>query len=413
MRDASTIVTKKLYYDDAYLTEFSAEVVSFSGNDLVLDRTAFFPEEGGQYPDHGVIEGFDVTDVQIIDGEIHHYLHLNGEDARASEQFREGHKVHGAIDAAHRYSNMQMHSGEHLFSGLVHKHLGYDNVGVHLSDREMTMDFEGPIPEDLLLQIEDEANEAVFQNLPIEVVYLNTDEERQSMEYRSKLDLTSKVRVVIIPGYDACACCAPHVRRTSEIGVIKVVGCQSWKGGVRVSLICGNRAGRLLRREHELLKKTAVYLSASVEDVGELTVRLKEENQLLKSRLKEMSGRYLMARADSLPEDEPNAVFFEETAETKAARDVINSQVAKRSGYCAVFWGNETDGWSYIIGSKTRDCREISQKLKELYEARGGGKPEMVQGSVKAKKEELLDFLMKTWYDNKKYADIEREDLFS
>ncbi len=391
MRDASTVATRKRYDEDAYLTEVTARVISFQENDLVLDETVFFPEEGGQSPDRGTIEGFAVADVQIRDGEIHHYLKLDGDEDRnrAEACFREGQTVHGSIDFDFRYSNMQMHSGEHLFSGLVHSEYGYDNVGFHLSPNEMTMDFSGPLTREELLAVEQKANEAVFRNIPSQIVYLKTEEERDSMEYRSKIDFQGEVRVVIYPGYDACACCAPHVKRTGEIGLIKVAGVQNWKGGVRVSLVCGIRAQRLLSRHYEILSKTAAFLSASPEDVCQLTVKLKEEHQEQKSRIKEMGRRLLEAEAAAIAPDEVHAVLFEEGVDTRAVRDAVNQMVEVHEGYSAVFVKTGDGTWSYIIGSKHRNCRDVSARLTEQFHARGGGKPEMVQGSVTASAEEL------------------------
>ncbi len=384
MRDASTIATKKLYYEDAYLTNFTATVISFEGNDLVLDQTAFFPEEGGQYPDQGTINGVRVIDVQIQEGEIHHYL-----DKESALSLKAGDSVTGEIDFNLRYSNMQMHSGEHIFSGLVHQKTGYDNVGFHLSPNEMTMDFEGPISKELLLEIEQEANEAVFRNISSEIVFLRTEEERNSMEYRSKIDLQDEVRVVVYPGVDACACCAPHVKRTGEIGIIKVVSAQNWKGGVRVSLVCGKRASELLRHDFELLSRTAAYLSASAEDVYTLTVKAREENQSLKAQIKELGRVLLEAKAKEFPDSEEHVILFAESVDQKAVRDVINALTEIHSGYSAVFVGSDDKGWSYIVGSKEKDCREVSGLLKNLYGARGGGKPEMVQGFVSGKEEEI------------------------
>lgn len=417
MLDAGTVTTKKIYYDDPYQKEFTGTVLSFEKNDVVLDQTAFFPEEGGQSPDHGYLEGFRVTDVQIKDGEIHHYLDLKSgskeaEDGaqplnsaepggsvngkikdpteRAEKIFRKGAAVHGKIDWDERYSNMQMHSGEHIFSGIVYKKFGYDNIGFHLSPHEMTLDFGGPIPEDALYEMESEANQAVFDNVKTEIVF-PSKEEREHMEYRSKLDLEGEVRIVIFPGYDACACCAPHVKSTAEIGLIKVVSMQNWKSGVRISLVCGHRAFEMLRKEHEIVRKTANYLSAAPNELYDLTVHAKEENVSLKSSVKDLGRRLLQAEAQGIPQNEENAVLFEDGIDSKAARDAVNMMTKQHSGYCAVFLGSNKKGWNYIIGSSEKNCRDINDILRKTYGARGGGKPEMVQGSVQAEKNLLKE----------------------
>ena len=302
MQDASTVRTKKLYYEDAYATEFSAKALSVEGNDVVLDQTLFFPEEGGQSPDQGVLAGRRVLDVQIKDGEIHHILgdmaeeeervpygilrfaqndkaivseervpygilrfaqndkafvseerHLaavNGTD----ENLVPGMLVFGRISWPHRFSNMQQHSGEHLFSGIVHRSFGLENVGFHLSDSEVTLDYNGPLSMEQLLWVEREANAVIVRNIPCEVEFLSGEAARTA-EYRSKLELSGEVRVVHFPGVDACACCAPHVARTGEIGCLKVVGVQNWPvahnltgGGVRAGFAPSGGAGGSVRK---------------------------------------------------------------------------------------------------------------------------------------------------------------------
>ncbi len=391
MKDASTVLTKKLYDEDAYRQRFTAKVISLNKNDLLLEETAFFPEEGGQSCDRGEIEGFAVVDVQIRDGLIHHFLNIPKEAQQDAEAiFAEGKSVTGQIDFALRYSNMQQHSGEHIFSGLVHKYTGYDNIGFHLSDSGMTVDFGGPIDDELLAKIEREANQAIFENVPSQVVFLRTQAERESMDYRSKLALTDAVRVVIFANYDACACCAPHVRSTAEIGMIKVVGKMNWKGGVRLSLLCGQRAFALLASEHQILTKTASYLSASVDDVYALTVKMKEEQLSLKHALQESQKQLLRAKAQANGNE--HLLLFEEGADMKAAREVVTERMAK-GGISAIFIGSDGKGWSYVIGSSVFDCRIIGAKLRERLNAKGGGKPEMIQGSTAASQEALTALL--------------------
>lgn len=399
MNDASEVVTRKLYDEDAYRTEFEAVVAHAEMRpdgrcDVVLDQTVFFPEEGGQYPDRGTLDGFSVEDVQIADGEIHHIVGpvSSAAESAPTAHFTAGRTVSGQIDWADRYSKMQMHSGEHIFSGLVYKRFGYDNVGFHLSPEDMTMDFEGKIPEESLAEIETEANQAVYENVKTEIIS-PAPEERKNMQYRSKLDLKGVVRIVIFPGYDACACCAPHVRSTAEIGLIKVLSSQNWKGGTRVHLACGKRAFEYLRKEHTELNRTARFLSTANDEVYDLAVRAKNENQRLKAELKKAEGQILEAKAEAMPPEAENVALFSEEADPKAVRDVINKLVQKHPGYCAVFTKREKGGWSFIVGSSKKDCRDVSRLLRERFGARGGGKPEMVQGSVEAKREDLEELL--------------------
>ncbi len=390
MLDSSTVVTRKLYYEDAYLREFEAEILSVNGNDIVLDATAFFPEEGGQSPDRGVLAGHEVLDVQIIDGYIHHFLGKKATGASA-EEIAEGLRVSGKIDWNHRFSNMQQHSGEHIFSGLVHTKFGYDNVGFHLSDSEVTMDFTGVITPDGLREIEEEVNRAITLNIPSQIRFLE-GEEAALAEYRSKLELTEAVRVVTFPGFDACACCAPHVRMTGEIGCLKVVSAINYKGGMRVSILCGKRAMKLFYHDHDILTATANFLTTSTDEVFGSVTRLKNENTELKGRLKQAGIRIMQMKTEAVPEGDGDAIMFESgDVDQTAIREAVNSLMKKRGGYCAVFAGSDTEGYRYIIGKREGDARLAAALLKEKFGARGGGKPVMVQGSVKAAEKEIRD----------------------
>ena len=229
-------MTEKLFYQDSHRSTFTAIVqeVRPSGNgyEIILDRTAFFPEGGGQSSDTGSLGGVSVSDVQEIDGKIIHYT---------DGPLVEGTEVEGCIDWTERFSKMQQHTGEHIVSGLIHKIYGYHNVGFHLGTDSVTLDFNGVVPKEKLHEIEQLANEAVAKNLPVQVLY-PTDEELSKISYRSKIEIEGQVRIVVIDGYDVCACCAPHVKQTGEIGLIKLVGMQNYKGGVRISMLCGFRA---------------------------------------------------------------------------------------------------------------------------------------------------------------------------
>lgn len=382
MLDSSKIRTRKLYYEDAYKTEFTAKVVSANAGDIVLDRTAFFPEEGGQSADTGVLGGFRVADVKIKDGEIHHLL----EDRNAS--FEAGTEISGRIDWQHRFSNMQQHSGEHIFSGLVHSTYGFDNVGFHLSDNEVTLDFNGVIGPDGIRDIERRANEIIFRNIPSEIRFLS-GEEAKTAEYRSKIDLDDEIRVVTYPGVDACACCAPHVALTGEIGCLKVVGLQNYKGGIRVSILCGMRAMEVFFHDRDILEKTANYLSNSTDEVYHLVVKARTELTETKAALAEAAKKLVQVRIDQIPAGDGNAVLFEESLDAGAMRSAVNSLVQKKNGFCGVFAGSDADGYRYVIGKQGGDARTINNELRKKFGARGGGKPEMVQGSVTASRADI------------------------
>lgn len=227
------MTTEKLYYIDSHMFAFEAKVLDCrrekSGWAVTLDRTAFFPEGGGQLADTGYIGSVRVTDVQERGGEILHYTDAPLEPGLA---------VSCRLDDEQRLRRMQNHSGEHIVSGLIHGGYGYDNVGFHMGAECMTIDFSGELDWEQLMDIEQRANETVRADIPVHVWFPDTEELAQ-LEYRSKLELTENVRIVEIGDVDRCACCAPHVSRTGEVGVIKILDCQRHRGGVRVSVVCG------------------------------------------------------------------------------------------------------------------------------------------------------------------------------
>lgn len=393
MRDAAEVKTHKLYYDDAYMRKFAACVTAVrvreEKTDIVLDQTAFFPEEGGQSPDSGTLAGFRVTDVQIEDGEIHHYIELPD---ISTADLAVGSRVIGEIDWPHRFANMQQHSGEHIVSGLVHRKYGFDNIGFHLSDREVTLDFDGTLTMEDLLKIENEANEAIYADIP-SIVTFTTGDKLKETECRSKLDLEGQVRVVVFPGYDMCACCAPHVRHAGEIGIIKVLGAANYKGGTRVSILCGGRALRELDREHELIAHTARFLTTGEDEILPQVEKLKNENTVLKAALRESQTALLAMRLSAASDNEKMPLVFSENLDGRAMRKAAGDFALARSVSCGVFSGNDSEGYTFVIGAAGADAREYIRALRGAFQASGGGKPEMAQGQVMATENEIRALL--------------------
>ena len=231
-------MTERLYNENAYTAAFTARVLSCTadggGFAVVLDRTAFFPEGGGQGGDRGRIGDTEVTDTVERGGEV---LHLTRTAVPVGEV------LPCKIDFDLRYERMQCHSGEHIVSGLIHSLYGYNNVGFHLGDEEMTVDYDGVLDEDAQRTVELAANRAVCETLAIRA-FFPAPAEAAALDYRSKLEIAAGLRLVEIPGYDLCACCAPHVARTGEIGIIKLLDSIHYKGGVRIRMLCGLRALR-------------------------------------------------------------------------------------------------------------------------------------------------------------------------
>ncbi len=384
--------TKKLYDIDAYKTNFDAvvlvcEEIDLSGQkayQVILNQTLFFPEEGGQSPDKGTINGIQVIDVQIKNNIITHTLML---------PCNVGDSVHGVIDWSHRFHNMQQHTGEHIFSGLVNQTYGYDNVGFHLSDQIVTMDFNGVLTQEQVSEIEYAANEVIIRNIPIEVSFPEK-EQLATMSYRSKIEIDGQVRIVSIPGVDACACCAPHVKKTAEVGILKVMNVQNYKGGVRISILCGFRALMEFRKKATIVAEISNILSTNQDNIVENVIKLKNTNQSLKAQLISAKQESFSAKLKEIPKDQSDIYLFEEDLDATIMRNGVNLLVADHEGICGIFSGNDADGYRYIIGSNTVDVRNTTTVLREKLGAKGGGSKTMVQGSVFATETMIREILL-------------------
>jgi alanyl-tRNA synthetase len=313
-----------------------------------------------------------VLDVQIKNGIIEHLT---------DRPVEVGSFVYGKIDFTRRFDFMQHHTGEHIFSGLVYKTYGYHNVGFHLSDRTVSMDYDGFLTMDQVRAIEWEANQVIWKNLPVEISWPDK-EELDQISYRSKKEISGRLRLVTIPGVDVCACCAPHVRRTGEIGILKVISFQNYKGGTRVSILCGNRAYLYLKKEHDMIGRLALSLSTSWENIPDVFSKQQEEIADLKKRLSDMAEKVLLKEAENLPDGENVCMFAQSGTDPNVARRIVNDLMEKKSGYCGIFIGNDAEGYRFIIGSKNCNCNDLLQEMRKTIQVRGGGAPAMVQGSV-------------------------------
>ena len=376
-------INSKLYENDSYIREFEAKVVSCVPEgryfQIRTDRSAFFPEGGGQSSDTGLLGTAHVLDVQEKDGLVFH---------KTDAPLNEGSTVTGKIDWARRFSNMQQHSGEHIISGIVHRKFGYSNVGFHLSDREVTLDFSGPLSADQLLEIENEANQAVFENRKVTVSY-PSKEMLEKIEYRSKIEIQGQVRLITIDGYDVCACCAPHVAATGEIGLIKIIGCQKYKGGVRLNILCGVRALENYRACHDSTGAISAMLSVKPSEVTDGVKKLQSDIYKLKGDINVLTDRIVLCKLEALPKDQADVCIFEKAMDAHAVRRAVNAMAEAHDGFCGVFVGDDHSGYRYSIGSRTKDAREAVQWLQEAGVCRGGGSRDMIQGRIEAAQQDI------------------------
>lgn len=390
-------MTEQLYYQDSYIKDFEAVVLSCipNGNhfEAVLDRTAFFPEGGGQCADTGVLHienrKIKVFDVQERNGEIIHFI---------DEEILPGQTVIGELEFQERFSKMQQHTGEHIISGIVHRRFGYENVGFHLGKEEVTMDYDGPLTGEELRSVEYEANQVVAENREIRAYFPST-EELEKIPYRSKKELQGKIRIVEIQDCDICACCAPHVQTTGNVGLIKITNAIRYKGGMRLWIACGMRALEDYNQKEASVVQISNMLSAKQQEVTEAVKRSTEEIQQLKEKAAKMQEKLVMGYLESEKEalkENPNAnlLLFEKELDAVAMRNFVNAGMELTKGVCGVFIGDEKQGFRYVLGS-SGDIREIGKKLNAAFQGKGGGKPPMIQGSLVGEEEKIREFLEK------------------
>ena len=382
--------TKRLYDENSYIREFDARVLSCeegkNGYEVVLDESAFFPEGGGQPADQGFLDDALVTDVR---DEKDYVLHI------CSQSLEPGSLVHGRIDWERRFLHMQQHSGEHIFSGIVHRLHGYDNIGFHMGKDFVTVDFSGLLTEEEIAEAERQANTVVLANERILAEY-PCARELETLEYRSKKEIDGAVRIVTVPGADVCACCGTHVKRTGEIGPIKVTSSEHYKTGIRLTLEIGWGALGGYEGKQDSRKAISALLSvkpeetaAAVQKQQELMQELRLQNNGLKQRLFEMMVK-------EIPEGQEKTLIFEDGLNAVEIRKLAD-MLSERTGLAAVFSGSDGEGYKYVVCSRQKDAAALGKDLNRELNGRGGGKNPMIQGSLQAEKAQIREFFEKVY----------------
>lgn len=378
----------KLYYRTPYVKEFDAvvrtcEPLANGRYGVVLDWTAFYPEGGGQPSDTGTLGAARVLRVSESAERIVHETDVPLED---------GAKVHGVLDWDRRYSLMQQHTGEHIFSGLVNRRFGYDNVGFHMSGREMVVDWNGVMTWEQLLEVERQTNEMIWQDLPVLSLW-PAPGQLDHMDYRSKKALSGAVRIIEIPGCDICACCGTHVSRTGEIGLVKVLDFIHYKGGVRVTLTAGRCAVEDYGRKQEWMNRLKDIFSVPPEGVVEAAERVRQNESDLRYQMGQMRLRFLEEKAAMRPAADVPLLVFEADLSPDEVRKYCTKLYERGAGSVVmVCSGADDPGYAYAVGSAAVDVRPLGKALNAALDGRGGGSAMMVQGSLKAKKTRIEEW---------------------
>ena len=375
--------TERLFDKDAFLFTFEAQVLSCEKQGkyfaAVLNKTAFFPEGGGQPADKGTLGGEPVCDVQEKEGIIYHYMKapLAG-------------TVQGVLDSDTRFCRMQNHSGEHVVSGIIHRLTGADNISFTLTDSETTLAFNVPLGEELLQKVEREANDVVFRDVPI-TAYYPESEALAGLEYRSKLDLTENVRLVEIAGTDLCACCAPHCRSTGKIGLIKIINAESYKGGTKLWIVCGERA---LTHYNMLLKQAkniSHLLCAKLDKIDAAAERLQTAKQQAEYDLVALKRRIIAEKIAAVAPVQGDLI---ERCSLKGddLRLYAEGLKEKVSGIIAVLEGDDASGYRYVLTAQSTDIMPLVKAANVALNGRGGGRDNMARGTFAANYESIRAF---------------------
>ncbi len=376
--------TRKLYYEDAFLRIFDATVLSCEeskgGYAVVLDATAFYPEGGGQPCDFGTLGGAAVTDVREKGGVITH---------TCDNPLPVGEVVHGEIDWDRRFDHMQQHSGEHIVSGMLCSAYHCDNVGFHMGADKVVIDYNADIPWEGVLEIEAKANRYLWENHPFVATWYE-GAALEAVEYRSKKPLEGAVRITEFPDADRCACCGTHVTLSAQVGLVKFIGHQKFRDGVRLELLCGKRALDYLSVNQQQNQAVAQSLSVKVGQTHNAVQRLQNELLSVKQRaaaLEEASFAALARQYDGCGD----TVLIRERMDSDSVRRLCDMVAARCGGRCAVFAGDD-GSYTYAVIHTGNDIRGFIKEMNAALSGRGGGRDGFAQGSVACTAGEIRAF---------------------
>ena len=381
--------TVKLFYNDPFLTEFSATVLSCEegkgGYKVVLDQTAFYPEGGGQPTDIGVLGGVKVTDVHEKAGVITH---------TCAAPLEVGAVVSGKIDWAVRFDHMQQHSGEHIISGILCQDYHCDNVGFHMGADTVTIDYNTEITWEQVLDAERKANEYIWADIPVDISYPDKA-ALDALDYRSKKELSGQVRIVAFPGADCCACCGTHVLRAGQVGLVKVLSCQKFREGVRLEILCGQRAFKYLSAVYDQDRAIAQRLSVKPHDTYAAVERLEDELAALKLRAAQLEEQVFAQIAESYA-DSADVLLIRESLKPDSVRRLSDAVAHKCSGLAAVFAGADGEGYNYaLVRGDGADINAFVKEMNKALNGRGGGRNGFAQGCVRCDRATIAAFFEK------------------
>lgn len=413
-------MTERLYYEDPYLLEFEAKVLEVGPATggawkVVLDRSAFYPESGGQPADHGFLEAqgvgpLPVTDVQEEGAAVAHFLALPRQEEDEEEKappLVAGMQVRGRIDRDRRFDHLQQHAGQHILSAVMVAVAGASTIGFHLSDQSVTIDLDVPVLDGATLEkAEREANRIVFADLPITCAWF-TPEEAGRLPLRKPPGAYEKIRVVEVRGFDWSACGGTHPRRAGEIGLIKVLGLEKVRGNVRVAFACGERALREFDLRLQVTRAAGTTLAVPVPDIPAALEKLAVSAREMGKELEKARKELLVHEAEALwreaaegsaqngngdratnPGALPVVVSKIMTGRDPAEAKALAAAITASHGDTYALLGLETSGQVQIFFARSKDmtvasspeARSLVTDVLPLLGGRGGGTSLFAQG---------------------------------
>ncbi|MBR0204964.1 MAG: hypothetical protein IJQ56_11435 [Synergistaceae bacterium] len=378
-------MTRKLYYEDLYAQEFDSEIVSqeeVNGSyNVILDKTLFYPSGGGQPCDLGFINGVEVLDVHEHNNEIIHVL---------SEKITG--PAHGVIDWSRRFELMQQHLGEHIFAGMLYNLHNLHTLRMRIEGDNVSIDLGEDVDEKIIFEAESLANEAVYKNIPVEIIYPDMNEiKAHARKLPPEKSLESEpIRIVKIEGVDYVPCCGLHVSTTGQVGLIKVTSFENHKGGKRIYLRSGRAAYKWLADLHNEVKRAESELVCGYEGINEKILNLKSQihdlkanNESLIEHFLEPVSRELIENAQTLGNNKLVKHIMRDSIQDEI-KHLFRLLTSNNHDVIALLAGINTQGVFIMFGcnrdNKSVDVRSAFRKAIALLEGRGGGSAFSAQG---------------------------------
>ncbi|WP_027626559.1 alanyl-tRNA editing protein [Clostridium lundense] len=380
-------MTKKLYYEDVYLNEWQSEIKDIIHEKdkflIVLDRTAFFPEGGGQPADKGCIDDIEVIDVFEKDNIIYHVV----------EKIPENKIVKCKLNFDRRFYYMQQHSGEHLLSAVLYKMYNTNNDGFHMGDDYITIDNSIiNMTEDMVKAVEVMANKYIYKDLPI-LSYFVENEDLEELKLRKECKVEENIRIVEIKGIDIIACCGTHVCSTGEIGLIKIIKTENYKGMTRIYFKCGRKALEDYEKKHDITTNLSRHYSLVEDEIIEKAKNDSNEiRRLLKDikDLKEIISSYVAQ--DIISGSNSNVITKEFSKEDFEHIKMINSEILKKGKYVTILVSTTENKILFSNNlNMSLHCGKIFKESLLKFNGKGGGSDKQAQAAFK-NNEDMIKF---------------------